>query len=46
MYAEPAGAMFDSESAFPGACVSTIATFEAAELPTLPTLSVSCSRYS
>ena len=36
----------ESDSELVGCCVSTSATFDAAELPTLPTLSVSCWRYS
>src|SRR5437870_1017269 len=44
--AEAAGDTPVSDSEFAGAAVSTIATFDADDEPTLPTLSVSCSRYS
>ena len=44
--AEPAGLRLESVREFVGALVSTFAMFDVAELPTFPTLSVSCSRYS
>src|SRR5919204_1461737 len=43
--AEPAGLTPLSDSEFAGTPVSTIATFDGDDEPTLPTLSVSCSRY-
>ena len=46
LYEEPEGLTFESASEFVGGFVSTFATFDATEEPTLPTLSVSCSRYS
>jgi hypothetical protein len=46
VYADPAGETEVRESALVGPALSTLAIALADEVPTLPTLSLSCSRYS